>query len=90
MLSQEEKAHRYDILETGLQKRLNSIQNDLAFDLKCTVPSTPLEELEPLIEKEVKLIADDLFAGQPDAFYLIDYMIFEQTKVPPFPHNPYQ
>lgn len=90
MLSQEEKAYRYEILETGIQNRLADIQKDLAFDLRCSVSTLPLEELEPVIENEIKYLADELFAGQPESFYLIDYIIAEQTGIAPYPHNPYQ
>lgn len=90
MLTQAEKAERYDIIETGLQNRLIELQKDLAYDLRCSVSSLPLEELEPIVEEEVMYFADELFAGQPEAFFLIEYMIGENSPVSISPHNPFK
>lgn len=90
MLTLEEKAKRYDIIERGLQNRLIEIQKNLAFDLRCSVSSIPLEELEPVIEEEIMYFADELFADQSDTYFLIDYMVSENTPLSPCPYNPFQ
>ncbi len=90
MISQEEKAKRYDILATGLKNRVLSIQKDLAFDLRCAPTEVPVEILTPIIENNVKYFADELFCNQDDAFFMIDYMISENIKVEPFSNNPFK
>jgi hypothetical protein len=61
MLKQEEKAKRYDIIEKGIQKKLQRIQEDLMIDFKCPLNKIPQRELEQSVEEEMKYYLDELF-----------------------------
>mgnify|MGYP003289535072 CR=1 FL=1 len=90
MLSKEEKANRYDIIERGLQKRIQRIQDDLMIDLKCPQNKIPLRELEQSVEEEIKYYLDELFAGQTEPFFLFDCMISENAPVSLSYGNPHK
>ena len=90
MLSQDEKAKRYEIIERGIQKRIQRIQDDLMIDLKCSLNKIPLRELEQSVEEEMKYYLDELFAGQTEPFYLFDCMISENAPVSLTYGNPHK
>ena len=90
MLSQDEKAKRYDIIERGIQKRIQRIQDDLMIDFKCSVNKIPPRELEQSVEEEMKYYLDELFAGQSEPFFLFDCMISENAPVSLTYGNPHK
>ena len=90
MLTLEEKAKRYEIIERGIQKRLQRIQDDLMIDFKCPLHKIPVRELEQSVEEEMKYYLDELFAGQADPYFLFDCMISENAPVGLSYGNPYK
>ena len=90
MLTLEEKAKRYEIIERGIQKRLQRIQDDLMIDFKCPLHKIPPRELEQSVEEEIKYYLDELFAGQADPYFLFDCMISENAPVGLSYGNPYK
>ncbi len=90
MLTLEEKAKRYEIIERGIQKRLQRIQDDLMIDFKCPLHKIPARELEQSVEEEIKYYLDELFAGQADPYFLFDCMISENAPVGLSYGNPYK
>ncbi|MBO7244405.1 MAG: hypothetical protein J6V53_03900 [Alphaproteobacteria bacterium] len=90
MLTQEEKAKRYEIIERGIQKRLQRIQDDLMIDFKCPLHKIPPRELEQSVEEEIKYYLDELFSGQAEPYFLFDCMISENAPVSLSYGNPYK
>ncbi len=90
MLTLEEKAKRYEIIERGIQKKLQRIQDDLMIDFKCPLHKIPARELEQSVEEEMKYYLDELFAGQADPYFLFDCMISENAPVGLSYGNPYK
>ena len=90
MLTQEEKAKRYEIIEKGIQKKLQRIQDDLMIDFKCPLNKIPQRELEQSVEEEMKYYLDELFTGQAEPFFLFDCIISENAPVGLSYGNPYK
>ncbi|MBR6730524.1 MAG: hypothetical protein IKL90_04190 [Alphaproteobacteria bacterium] len=90
MLTLEEKAQRYDIIERGIQKKLQRIQDDLMIDFRCPLHKIPPRELEQSVEEEIKYYLDELFSGQGEPYFLFDCMISENAPVGLSYGNPYK
>lgn len=89
MLTQEEKARRYDILEYAFILRLRHLKKDLALEFNCEEDDIPLDELEKRIDSDLRFFIDELFPGQPAIFYLLDRIICEKVPVPLLPIQEY-
>lgn len=90
MLTQEEKAERYDIIEHGIKQKAEDIIFNLCKTLKCKIQNISQEELEATFDEEMKFYFEEVFLNQENTFFLLDCMISECAPVKLSMKNPYK